>query len=65
VSAMRSLIETGQARLSVHHNDLRGGRIDSIIGRDTLNVNCLILYVFYNKIFSNAHIQLIKPEAKF
>lgn len=54
---IRRLIETGQARQSVHYNDWRGGIIDTIVGRDTLNVNCLILYVFYNKILSIAHIQ--------
>lgn len=61
---MWRLIEKGQARRSVHNNDWRGERIGTIVGRDTLNVKCLILYAFYNKIFSNARNQQIKPEAK-
>jgi hypothetical protein len=54
------LIETGQARQSVHYNDWRGGRIGTIAGRDTPNVNCLNLYAFYYKIISKACIQQIK-----
>jgi hypothetical protein len=54
----------GQAKQSVHYNDWRDGTIDTIVGRDTLNVNCLILYAFYNNIFSKARNQQIKPEAK-
>jgi len=52
VPAMRWLIKTGQAKQAVHYNNWRGGRIDTIVGRDNLNVNCLILHVFYNKLFS-------------